>query len=289
MKRVVVDLNTMEKISPAFRGARGHWLAKKAINLFAIDKVNKVYESSCDHSGADFAASLLNDLGVFYKVGDADRLKHLPEGAFITISNHPYGGLDGIMLIDLMAGIRPDYKLMVNSVLSLIETMRENFISVKPVGNKKNANVSNVRGVRTTLSHLQEGHPMGFFPSGAVSNFIVKDMRLKDREWQESVLRLIQGAKVPIVPIRFLDRNSTFFYFLGLISWRVRSLRMPYEVFNKGKQNPRIAIGNILTLEEQEQFADVKSFGKYLRKSIYEMPKPASYTPRIIPNLKGKK
>jgi len=287
MKRKVVDIKTMEKLSPAFRGFKGHWLAKKAIHLFAIDKVNKVYENSCDHSGADFAASLLNDLGVYYNVGDFDRLKDLPKGAFITVSNHPYGGLDGIMLIDLMAGIRPDYKLMVNSVLSLVEAMKENFISVKPVGKKKNVNVSNVRGVRTTLSHLQEGHPMGFFPSGAVSNFIIKELRLKDREWQESVLRLIQGAKVPIVPIRFLDRNSTFFYFLGLISWRVRSLRMPYEVFNKSKQNPRIAVGNILSVEAQDEFTDVKSFGEFLRKSIYEMPKPSSFTPRIIPNLKN--
>ena len=146
--------------------------------------------------------------------------------------------------------------------------------------------MSNVNGIRTTLAHLRDGHPVGFFPSGAVSNFVIKEMCLKDREWQEGILKLIQGAKVPIIPIHFLDRNSSFFYFLGLIGWRVRSLRIPYEVFNKRKQNPRITIGNIVTVEEQQQFTDLKSFGVFLRRSIYEMPNPVSYSPRIIKDLK---
>jgi putative hemolysin len=50
---------------------------------------------------------LLNDLGVNYMIGNPDHLTKLPEGSFITIANHPYGGLDGVILIDLMAGLRP--------------------------------------------------------------------------------------------------------------------------------------------------------------------------------------
>jgi len=105
----------------------------------------------------------------------------------------------------------------------------------------------------------------------------LKSLRVRDREWQESILKLVQASNVPIVPIRFFNQNSLFFYFLGLIDWRIRSLRMPYELFNKKGQNPRIGIGEIITVEDQAKFPDFKSLGKHLRDSIYKMPRPKEF------------
>jgi putative hemolysin len=281
MKKTVVDVHFLEKISPYFRSKWGRRFARFLMHILAIDRVNWVYGRSCHFTGAAFAEGLLNDLGVDYRVGNAARLHHLPQGAFITVSNHPYGGLDGIMLIHLMAGIRPDYKVMVNEILTLIEAMDENFISVKPrVGNKTLSPTAGINGIRETLTRLQKGHPVGFFPAGAVSMFNLKNLRVRDREWQEGILKLIQLAKVPVVPIRFFDCNSLFFYFLGLISWKIRSIRMPYEIFNKKGQRPRIGIGNIISAEEMAQFPDTKSLGDFLRKAIYEMPKPITFIPK---------
>lgn len=286
MRKTLIEAENLEKASPIFKGKLGNRLAKFVIRLFAIDKVNRLYEQSCDYKGAEFAASLLNNLNVNYRIGNVERLKELPQGGFITISNHPYGGIDGIMLIDLMAGIRPDYKVMVNEFLSLIEPMEENFISVKPKGNKDNGvSTTSINGIRETLTRLHDNHPVGFFPSGAVSDLSLRDRCVRDREWQESVVRLIQKANVPIVPIRFFDQNSPFFYSLGLIDWRVRLIRMPYEVFNKSKQNPRIGIGEIITVEEQAKYTDYQSLRTFLRESIYKMPMPASFTPRTILDL----
>jgi putative hemolysin len=290
MKRSVVNIKDLEHWLPVFRGKFGNRLAKLGLHLFAIDRVNEVYSHSCDYKGADFSERLLKDLGVDYLIGNAERLRQLPEGAFITISNHPYGGLDGIMLIDLMVGIRPDYKLMVNQVLSLIETMKENFISVKPRGNKKDSDITvGVMGTRETIRQLQEDHPVGFFPAGAVSDFHLGNLSVRDREWQESILKLIQLAKVPVVPIRFFDKNSLLFYFLGLINWRIRLIRLPYEIFNKKKQQPRIGIGKTISVEELSRFTDFKSMGFFLRKSVYDMPKPTSFISKIsIDYLPGK-
>lgn len=289
MKRKVIVEEDLERLSPIFKGKLGHRLASFMIHLFGVDKVNEVYEHSFDYSGSAFASRLLKDLGVHYRIGNAERLNQLPKGAFITISNHPYGGLDGVMLIDLMAGIRPDYKLMVNKILSLIKTMDENFISVTPKGNKAISPTASLNGIRETLTRLQEGHPVGFFPSGAVSDFSVLECRVRDRAWQESILKLIQMAKVPIVPIRFFDKNSPLFYFLGVINWRIRLIRMPHELFNKSRQTPRIGIGRIIPVEEQEQYADSKSFGDFLRKAVYDMPLPESYTPRTALHFSSEK
>lgn len=280
MKTHVVDISDFEQFSPVFRGKLGNLLAGQIIKLFALDKVNALYQRCCDHTGAAFASALLRDLGVQYRIGNPDRLKQLPEGAFITVSNHPYGGLDGIMLIDLMAHIRRDYKLMVNEILSLIEAMDVNFISVRPQGNKKLPPTTNLDGVRETISHLRKGHPMGFFPSGAVSDFSFRNRRVQDRPWQDSVIKLIKKAKVPILPIRFFDGNSPFFYFLGTINWRVRLIRMPREVFNKSTQFPRLGIGKLITVEQQSRHRNTEDFGALLRSSVYDMPVPAQFTPR---------
>jgi len=280
LKRAVVDIEELEKLSSIFRGNVGNQLAKFTIRLFAMDRVNEVYDHSCDYTGSAFAEHLLNDLGVNYRIGNVERLKHLPEGAFITISNHPYGGLDGIMLIDLLAGIRPDYKLMVNQILALVKTMDENFISVIPNTTNSGPTAAGINGIRETISQLQNGHPVGFFPAGAVSMFRFKNMCVRDREWQKSIIKIIQKANLPVLPIRFFDQNSSFFYFLGTLNWRIRSIRMPYEIFNKQKQKPRIGIGELLSAEELAKFADYKSMGSFLRKAIYKMSKPNSYTPR---------
>ena len=281
----VFDEEDLAAMSPIFRGERGHKLAGFVLRLCSIDKVNQVYRNSGSLTGAKFAGSLLEDIGVDYEIGNAERLEKLPREAFITISNHPFGGLDGIILIDLMASFRSDYKLMVNKLISLVKTMQENFISVIPTGEKKeDIKGTNLHAVRETLSHLKDGHPVGFFPSGAVSDFSLKELRVRDRKWQTSILHLIQHARVPVLPVRFFDANSRFFYFLGLINWRVRALRLPTEVFNKRGQKPRIGIGNIISVGEQEKFNDALSLGAFLRQSVYAMPVPASFVPRIMLN-----
>jgi putative hemolysin len=282
----VVEPQDFEALSFLFRGEKGHSRAKLIMRMLAIDKINRVYDNSGSYGGAGFTSRLLEDLGVHYVVGNAERLQSLPDGAFITVSNHPYGGLDGIMSIDLFASIRPDYKFMVNRILSMIKTLNDNFISVVPVGNKKTGvKAASIKGVRDTICHLRSGHPVGFFPSGAVSDFSLGELRVRDRKWQNSILHVIHSAKVPILPVRFFDKNSPFFYFLGVINWRIRLLRLPSEVFNKTRQEPRIGVGNLITVEEQEQFPDSGSLGSFLRNMVYEMPLPDRFVPREMINL----
>jgi putative hemolysin len=278
LKKYVISVRELEEMSPLFKGKWGNLFAKLVIRIFAMDKVNDVYAKSCRYQGAEFAEHLLKDLGVKCQIGYPERLQQLPEGAFITVSNHPYGGLDGIMLIDLMAEVRPDYKLMVNKMLSLVEAMDVNFIAVKPkVGHKE---ADGINGIRETLTRLDQGHPVGFFPAGAVSMFRLKDFRIRDRKCQRSMLKLIRVANVPVVPIRFYGHNSAFFYFLGMINWRIRLIRMPYELFNKGNRPHRIGIGQILIPEELAKCPDYDSLGLLLQKAVYNMPKPDSFVPK---------
>jgi putative hemolysin len=279
----IIDYHDFESKSRIFRGRVGHWLAETIIRFLAIDRVNQVCDHSSAYKGVEFASRLLDDLDVDYMVGPPERLGFLPEGTFIIVSNHPYGGLDGVILIDLVGRIRPDIRFMVNKILSKFKTLNDNIISVTPTGARKsNVTAESIKGMRETLRLIREGHPVGFFPSGAVSDFRMKDFRIKDRDWQNSILHLIHAAKVPIVPIRFFGANSPFFYFLGLIHWKVRTWRLPYEIFNKKANKVRVGIGDIISVEEQNKFSDYMSLGAYLRKTVYEMPKPTTFISRKL-------
>ncbi|MDR1678495.1 MAG: lysophospholipid acyltransferase family protein [Prevotellaceae bacterium] len=279
MKKSLIDIHDLEEKVPFFRGKFGNRLGNALLKMVALDKANHTYANSIEYRGSEFTEHLLSDLGVSYRVGNAERLDNLPEGAFITISNHPYGGLDGIMLIDLIARRRPDFKVLVNEILSLIRSMDDNFISTQPHTGNSGTDISKgVRGIRESIKHIANGHPLGLFPAGAVSNFEWRNMQLLDREWQESVIRLIRMAKVPVLPIRFFDGNSALFYALGLIDWRIRTLKMPSEIFNKQHQYPRIGIGKLISPDEIASFTDAKSLSNFLRKSVYDMPLPKNFS-----------
>ena len=277
----VLSIQEAQRLLPKLNNKRGAFLIKRLMHLAALDQVNDLYDRNCQHRGADFADAILRDVGVDYRIGNPERLQQLPEGPFITVSNHPYGHLDGIMLIDLFGHLRPDYKVMVNQLLAHIRAMSPNFIEVIPKGNEDTGpKAASLTGVRETLAHLRGGHPMGFFPSGAVSDLSLKEHAIRDRDWQEPVLRLIQKAGVPIIPVRFFDRNSLLFYRLGLIDWKVRLVRLCHEVFNKRGKEIRLGVGETISVEAQRTCGSIEEFGQLLRRSVYEMPLPDAFAQR---------
>lgn len=274
----LLPVEQIEQMAPVFKGKFGNAVATFLRKILSIKTLSDLYDTIDEHKGADFAGALLEKLGLNYQIGGSSRLKELPDGPFITISNHPYGGMDGVILIDLIGHLRPGFKVMVTEFLALVESLRPSLIVVNPKNNlNKGTTAKNIQGVREVLERLHDGEPVGFFPSGAVSDLSLKEMKIRDREWQEAVLRLIQKAKVPIIPIRFFDHNSLWFYNLGLIDWKVRLLQLPHELVNKKHRRIRIGVGETITLDEQLKHPDIKDFGTFLRSSVYDMPLPEEF------------
>ena len=164
---------------------------------------------------------------------------------------------------------------MVNQVLSRVKALSPSFITVTPTGVERTvATVESIAGIRHALKHLRRGGALGLFPSGAVSDLNLRDHCVRDREWQDPIIRFIAKAKVPILPMCFLDGNSWLYYSLGLIDWRVRLLRLPAEVFNKANRPVRLGIGTLIQVEEQEQYLathTIEEYGHWLRNRVYNM------------------
>lgn len=271
MKESVVDIQDLQELLPIFRGHVGSFIGKCLIKWLSIDKVNLAHARNCHLRGAAFTSALLKDplIDVKYKLHRKEILDHLPEGAFVTVSNHPIGSLDGIILIDIFASRRPDFKVMANGVLTHVGAMEDNFISVVPDSTNQGTNMKNISGVRLSLQQLRDGHPMGFFPAGAISMYNRKTKKIQDLPWTHSVIRLIRKAQVPVYPIFFDFLNSNFFYWLARINWRIRTFQIPAEVFNKRGRTVDVYVGEPIPPDIIRSISDDKSLADFLYRQAY--------------------
>lgn len=271
------------ELSPIFKGWWGRLLYHVAMKVTGISRANQTHYNVAAAGipeGPDFAKGILDDAGVEFRIGHAERLQQLPEGAFIVIANHVYGHIDGICLVDILGHVRPKTKVLVNEFLMWFKGLRPNFISVNPTTTERNTTATSINGIKSALLQIREGEPLAIFPSGAVADLKPREgWILSERDWQDAAIRLIRKAHVPVVPIRFFDHNSWFYYALGLIDYRVRFVRLFHEVYNKRGKYPRMGIGETIPVEKLDALSD-EEFKTFLRKSVYDMPMPETFTLR---------
>lgn len=269
-KRTVLDTEDVIELVPRLKGHEK--LVTRLLHFLSVDKVNAVHSKYFDTPGPAFVASLIKDFDITLRVDGTEVLDNLPEGAFITVSNHPFGALDGITLIHLIASRRPEYKVMVNMILGRITAMNPNFIKVDALASDDPAKKAvSMLGIKQCINQIKSGQPLGFFPAGAVSKVNWRG-RLVDRKWQDSVIRLIDKLKVPVIPIYFHGSNSWWFNFLGVVCWQARTLRLPAEVWRKCHTTMHISVGDPISVEEQRAHAKtIDELGEYLKAKTYEL------------------
>ncbi len=267
----VLNYDDIRRMVPALDGHPK--IVDFLLRFLSVDKVNAVHSACCDTPGPEFCRRLLfEQFHNTLRIDGQEVLDNLPEGAFITVSNHPFGALDGIALIHLIGSRRPAFKGVVDMIINHISAMRPNFIAVDQSASDDPAKRAvSVAGIRQALRQLKEGEPMGFFPAGAMSKTTLRD-GLQDRPWQPAVLQIIYKAKVPVIPVFFHGGNSAWCNFLGHACWPARSLRLPAEVFRKNGKEIHISVGQPVTVEEQMQHhGNAEELGLYLRQKTYEL------------------
>ncbi len=272
VKRTVLDAEDVIEMVPKLKGHEK--LVNRVLRWLDVDKVNDVHSRGFDHPGPEFVRFLLDDFNIKLRIDNEKVLDNLPEGAFVTVSNHPFGALDGITLIHLIASRRPEYKVMVNMVLNHITAMRPNFIAVdQTASDDPEKKAVSVRGIREAMKLVRDGNPIGFFPAGAMSKINWK-YQLNDREWQPNIIRLVKQFKVPVIPIYFHGSNSFMFNLLGVVCWQLRTLRLPSEVWRKCNSTLHISVGEPIPVEEQVKHQDsIEEFGEFLKTQTYAMRK----------------
>ena len=255
------------KASPFIQYLGGEYFAKILMHLLSFHKINDLYENVSQKHGIESIDAIIKYLNITLEFDEND-LKKLPaDGSFITVSNHPFGGIDGILLIKLLSLARGDHKVIANFLLKKIEPISDFFLAVNPFENMPEAG-SSIAGLKTAIDHLQHGGVLSLFPAGEVSTNYSSSI-ITDREWLVSALRFIKKNKVPIVPIYFHGNNSRIFHLLGRIHPSLRTAKLPSELINKRNKTIKVRIGNQISVKEQDRFPDIHQFGRYLRAKTY--------------------
>lgn len=237
------------------------------LNFLKLNDINDLYSKNYDENSIKFIDQILRGLKVNIDFLESELQKIPKEGPFITVSNHPFGAIDGLILLKLILERRPDYHILANYLLTEVVPIAPHVIPVNPFGNNKKSSFS---GMKLAMKKIEEGHPVGIFPAGEVSTF--QNLKtISDKEWKHSVVKLIKNSKVPVVPIYFHGNNSLAFHLLGLINSNLRTIKLPSELMNKKNKSIQVRVGCPIINNDEIDMMNITDFSKFLRAKTYAL------------------
>jgi len=222
------------------------------MKVLKISTLNRIYKRNKHLSDVPFLNGILDEFQIKFEIPEAD-MKRLPkEGPYITISNHPLGGIDGILLLKLMIEQRSDFKIIANFLLHRIEPLKPYIMPVNPFEDRKDVK-SSIAGFKNAIMHLREGHPLGVFPAGEVSTY--KDEKLiVDKPWEE-------GA--------------------------IRTAKLPSELLTQKRRVIKVRVGKAISVKAQKEHESLSDFSEFLRIKTYMLSKTFEDKPKILDNLQS--
>lgn len=207
---------------------------------------------------------VLRNMATAIEVENPGALDAIPRsGPLIVVANHPLGGLEGMLLTQLLLSIRPDLKVLTNQLLLRIPEFEDVFIGVDVLN--ADARRANGKGVRALSKHLGAGGAALVFPAGTVSTVRLPALRIADPAWNELVGALALRHRATCVPIHVGGRNSFGFYLAGMVSKRLRTLLLGRAMLAKRGTRVRARIGEPIPGADIAQLADAQAATSFLR------------------------
>lgn len=239
-------------------------------------KLKKLYDrrNSERQPGESFFGTALRLLKINVEIDRAALDLGPREGPVVFIANHPYGVLDGISLAWAAMLVRPDTKVLANSVLCQIPEARDNLLPVDFAGTRA-AREINVGSRLAALSWLRSGHSIGIFPGGGVST---SERPHKgpavELPWAPFTAKLIRASRATVVPIFFVGQNSRLFQLTSHVSDTLRSSLVFRETARRIGTRLILRVGAPIPFSEIAHIADRDELVKDLRRRTFALAKP---------------
>ena len=254
----------------------------------AVDALNDVHDQIIETATAEtFFSRTLEILGSRYEVAASD-LERIPaSGPVVVVSNHPLGGLDGIILGDLLRRRRTDTRLMANFLLKKVRHAEEHMFFVDPFP-REEAIRANLGGLRDCLRHLKRGGLMGVFPGNQVSHFQWDRKQICDPDWVPNVASLVRRSEATVVPIFIEGGNRLLFNIAGTIHPLLRTVMLPRELIRQARDpDPvKLHIGTPIPFSRLKRFDKDEEMMAFLRLATYVMGnRPDDLPPETLAEL----
>jgi len=243
-------------------------LPKFAGKFIPMEQVRELYERVRTAPPGFQLEALLAEMKVKLEVPPAD-LERIPiKGPLVAVANHPFGVLDGAALAVLLSRVRPDVKILTNSLLEGIPELRQHCIFVDPFHTFSSTD-KNVKPLKQAMEWLRQGGALAVFPAGEVSQWNVREAQITDPAWSNVAARLVRKTGASVLPVYFCGRNSVTFQLLGLINPRLRTLFLLQEFLQQREKSVRVRIGGAIPYELIANLEGDDEATEYLRLRTY--------------------
>lgn len=269
--RIDIDAVLRERV-PRYYRFIPRFLVRKLERIVCQDQLNEMLRVNSGKTGSAFCRGVIDHLNIKVNFHGEDNLP--ADSRIVIVSNHPLGGLDGMIYIDYIArryGIEP--RFVVNDLLMAVTPLREVFLPVNKHGKQS----------RDSLRALDEAlagdRPVIIFPAGLVSRR-GKGGAIADLQWQKMFVNKCKEFKRPIIPAFFNGQNSSFFYNfakfrtnLGL-KFNIEMIYLPSEVFKSRDARYSVTFGPTIGWETLAAGSRALATADSIRQTAYAL-KPA--------------
>ena len=240
----------------------------KAIAIIIRQKsLNKLFCDNSDYVGVDFPPKVLEYLNV--KV-DITGESNLPiNGNCIFVSNHPFGLIDGLIILSIVGKKYGDLRIISNDYLKYVKNLN-------PITFYVNVFEKNSRQHIAKLKEVYESDlTITNFPAGIVSR--IKKRKIQDGEWKKSFVKKSIENKRDIVPIKVSGRNSILFYGIYLfrqifgIKTTLELILLPREMYKKRNKTIKVTIGKPISYKSFDNTLTYRAWAQKVKEQVYKL------------------
>jgi len=231
------------------------------------DDLNTILRNFGHLKDVEFIGPTLDFMGIKYK---AFGVENLPaEGRYFFVSNHPLGGLDGLVFMNELGKYYRNIKFPVNDLLMNLENLSGIFLPINKHGGQ----------VKDAIKKLEETYASDsqilYFPAGLCSR--KNHGVIEDLAWHKSFINKAIQHKRDVVPAFFSGRNSNFFYnlsnvrkFLG-IKANLEMLYLPDEMFRQKQKEICLAFGKPIPWQTFDSSRSPVEWAEWVKSKSYEL------------------
>jgi putative hemolysin len=232
------------------------------------EEINEALTKFSNKYGLDFISHILDFYGITYTVSGEENIPR--EGRYIFVSNHPLGGMDGMIFMDLIGRYHGNVKFIVNDLLLNLKNLEPIFIPVNKHGRQS------VEYVRKIEEVYRSDDQVLYFPAGLCSRKTGGE--IIDLEWKKNFIKKATDHKRDIVPVHFEGRNSSFFYNLANLRQKVgiksniEMFYLPDEMYRQKHQRIHVTVGQPIPFSRFDKSKTHAEWAKEVRNTVYSLP-----------------
>ena len=238
------------------------WLTAKITLLRLI----RDFEASGAPFGVPFWPKAIRTMGIDIQTPPEEIARIPATGPVVVVANHPHGLVDGMVMAEIVARVRPDFKILTRSLLTGIPEIEEFMIPV-PFPHEENARELGLQMRNETMAHLKRGGLIILFPAGKVAMSDTWFGPAIEAEWNVFTHKMVRMSGATIVPMRFPGQNSRAFLIANKLSDTLRQGLLLYEIRRALFKPQRPHVGTPIAATELDKWeGNPRGFLAWLRE-----------------------